>query len=70
MGERRKRGRVPYENYGVETANCRICSSITESELEGLERVAKQLKISKSKVIRWLIQGASEYLGEPNNNWH
>ena len=62
MPKNTKRGRVPYECYGIETADCKVFSSITKSELEELERVAKELKISKSKAIRWLVQGAREYL--------
>lgn len=63
MPEKKKRGRIPYGCYGIETADCRINASITKSELEELERVAKELKVSKSKVVRWLIQGANEYIG-------
>ena len=62
MGERRKRGRVPYEYYGIEAANRRVNFRITESEYGDLEIIAKYFKCSKSKAVRYLIQGAKEYV--------
>ena len=57
-----KRGRIPYEYYGIEAADRRVNFRITESEYKVLESIAEYFKCSKSKAIRYLIQGAKEYV--------
>lgn len=58
--KRHKRGRIPYEYYGIEAANRKVHCRITESEYKDLESIAEYYKCSKSKAIRRLIQGAKE----------
>lgn len=62
--KRHKRGRIPYEYYGIEAADRRIDCRITESEYKDLEYIANYFKCSKSKAIRLLIQGSKEYIND------
>lgn len=58
--KRHKRGRIPYEYYGIEAADRKLSFRITESEYKDLESIAEYYKCSKSKAIRLLIQGSKE----------
>ena len=62
MPEKKKRGRIPYEYYGLEAANHMVNVRITEVELAQLEAVAKELNCTKSRALRMLIQESNNIL--------